>query len=170
MTNRLSDLARSESDVSIRVGYSVDDDVVGRRIITYSKAIYASRDYLKAHWEARREDGEGLVWIGWGDAGAVPDWVRASPFPKADIRHTAREGTLVARLVGEGMGMSYLPCFSQHFDERLVQVPGTEAAPDRSVWLLLHPDLRHTTRVRLLVDHLSGELKALRPIFLGPLA
>ena len=138
--------------------------------MTYAKAIYASRDYLDAHWSARGEEGEGLCWIGWGDVQALPDWVCLSPFPKAEIRHTAREGMLVAELVGEGMGMSYLPCFSKHFDKRLVQVPGTEASLDRSVWLLLHPDLRHTTRVRLLIEHLSKEIKALRPVFMGPLA
>ena len=170
LTNRFADLTRAESDVSIRVGYSVEDDVIGRRVVTYSKGIYASQDYLDAHWDRRGEQGEGLCWIGWGEAEAVPAWLKNSPFPKADLRHGIREGMLVTDLVGEGLGMSYLPCFAEHYDKRMVRVPGTEVAPDRSVWLLLHPDLRKTTRVRILVDFLSDELKALKPVFLGPLA
>ncbi len=168
--NRRADLARAESDVSIRVGYSVDDDVVGRRIVTYAKGIYASRDYLDRFWEGRGEGGEGLVWIGWGDRERVPAWVRNSPFPKAEVRHCIREGGMVMAAVGEGMGISYLPCFAESYDDRLVQLPGTEPELDRSIWLLLHEDLRRTTRVRLLVDHLSDELKALKPQFLGALA
>lgn len=168
--NRRADLARSETDVSIRVGFAVDDDVIGRRVVTYAKAIFASQDYLDRHWGAHGPDGEGLAWIGWGDREAVPPWVKNSPFPKAELRHTIREGMMVMHAVAEGMGMSYLPLISREHDARLVQVPGTKAVLDRSIWLLLHEDLRRTTRVRLLVDHLSEELKALKPLFLGPLA
>ena len=50
------------------------------------------------------------------------------------------------------------------------KIEQTDPFLDRSLWLLLHSDLRRTNRVRLLVDHLAKELTALRPKFLGPLA
>lgn len=49
-------------------------------------------------------------------------------------------------------------------------VPGTTPHLHRSIWLLLHSDFRQTTRVHTLVDFLAAEIKALKPIFLGPLA
>ncbi len=170
VTNRFEDLNRSETDVSLRIAHQVDDDVVGRKVLQYAAGIYASQDYLDGHWSDAGPQGEGLQWIGWGSSGALPDWVRASPFPKARIRYSLRSPTLIAQMVGAGVGMSYLPCFVSNWVENLVLVPGTEVYPDRSIWLLLHSDLRKTIRVRLLVDHLAAELKALRPVFLGPLA
>ncbi|MCP5073089.1 MAG: LysR family transcriptional regulator [Rhodobacteraceae bacterium] len=170
LTDRFQDLTRSEADVSIRVAFEVSDDVIGRRVLQYASAIYASRDYLAKHWDKRGAKGEGLHWIGWGDATVMPDWVRDSPFPRATLRHAVNDGLLVKSLVQQGMGLSYLPCFVQEYAPGLVQVPDTKAELERSIWLLLHADLRQTTRVRLFVDYAAKELKSLRAEFLGPLA
>ena len=170
LTNRFQDLTRSEADVSVRVAHAVSDDVIGRRVLQYASGIYASRDYLAKNWDTRGKKGEGLHWIGWGDASPMPDWVRDSPFPRASLRHAMREGDMVRYMVQQGQGMSYLPCFMEKYLPGLVRVPGTQAALDRSIWLLLHADLRKTTRVRLFVDYMAQALKALRSEFLGPLA
>ncbi len=167
VTNRFENIGRAETDVSVRVAFNVDDDVVGRRVIQYALGLYASQDYLDRHWDSRGPQGEGLTWIGWGEREKSPQWVKDSPFPKAKIRHAVREGIMVGRLVAQGMGMSYLPAYSCHFQPKLVPVPGSTLTPNRSIWLLLHSDLQKTTRVRLLVDHLAKELRALRPMFLG---
>jgi len=170
VTNRFADIARSETDVSVRVGFQVDDDVVGRKVLTYAMGVYASQTYLDREFHRAGPDGEGLCWVGWGEGAAVPDWVKTSPFPRARVRHAIREGTLVAAAVQAGMGMSYLPVYVEAVMPGMVRVPGTEVRLDRSIWLLLHSDLRRTTRVRLLVDHLASALKDLRGMFLGPLA
>ena len=172
VTNKLQSISRSETDVSLRIAYQVDDDVVGRKVLQYAMGIYASRAYI-AETGARARPGfggEGLEWLGWGGSTSVPDWVRESPFPKAEVRWRVRSPTMITHLVRAGLGMSYLPCWVAHFVPDLMRVPGTEVTLDRSIWLLLHSDLRRTTRVRLLVDHLARELRELRPVFLGPLA
>ena len=170
VTNRFEDLNRAETDVSLRIARQVDDDVVGRRVLQYAAGIYASQDYLDRHWADRGAEGEGLQWIGWGSSTSQSQWVKDSPFPKARLRYTVGSPTLIAHLVGAGLGLSYLPCYLTNWVPGLVQVPGTEPYLDRSIWLLLHSDLRRTIRVRLLVDHLAKELKAMRPLFMGPLA
>ncbi len=167
LSNRIQNLARAEVDVSIRVGFSVDDDVTGRKVLQYAARPYASQSYLEAHWEGRGAQGEGLHWIGWGDNGA---WRKETAFPKAALRHSANGAYMQINLVRAGLGMGTLPViFAQHMPD-LVPVPGTEAFLDRSIWILLHSDLKRTTRVRLLVDHLSKALRAQRAAFLGPLA
>ncbi len=170
VTNRFEDINRSETDVSIRVAHQIDDDVVGRKVLQYTGGIFASQDYLDRHWADAGPGGDGLQWIGWGETDPVPDWVKASPFPKAKLRYTVRSPTLIGQLAAAGMGMSYLPYSIRDWIPGLVPVPGTKPFLDRSVWLLLHSDLRRTTRVRVLVDHLAAEIKALREVFLGPLA
>jgi len=169
VTDRIQDLARLEVDVSVRVAHQVTDDVVGRRLLRYASGVYASQGYLDRHWAGRGSGGEGLHWIGWGDSVARPDWVRDSPFPRAPLRHNARDGYMITHMVKQGLGMSYLPCYLSDYEAGLVRVPDTEVWLDRSIWLLLHADLRKTTRVRLLVDHMVDELKAMRAVFLRPL-
>ena len=170
VTNKFENLNRAEADVSLRVAYSVDEDVVGRKVLQYAGAIFASEDYLDRHWAGAGPKGEGLQWVGWGDSSPLPEWVKSSPFPKARIRYRLRSPTLVAQMVGAGMGMSYLPWFATSWVDGLRVVPGTEPYLDRSIWLLLHSDLRNTTRVRVLVEHLAKELRDMRSAFLGPLA
>lgn len=167
VTNRFEDITRAETDVSLRVAHQVDDDVVGRKVLQYSQGIYASRAYLEANWANAGPAGEGLQWIGWGDTTPLPDWVRASPFPKARIRYKLRSPSLIVNMLRAGMGISYLPCWVAHYYPEITRLPETEIFPDRSIWLLLHTDLRRTTRVRLLVDFLSREFRAMRPVFEG---
>jgi DNA-binding transcriptional LysR family regulator len=171
VTNKFENLTRSEADVSIRMAFEVSDDVVGRRVLQYALALYASQDYLDRHWDSQGPKGEGLHWIGWGSSTRpIPDWVRDSPYPRAKLVHAIGEGVLVARMVEQGIGMSYLPCYSEKSCPRLVRVPGHAAELNRSIWLLLHSDLRRTTRVRLLVDHISDALRSQRKLFLNELA
>lgn len=170
VTDRFEDIARHETDVSLRVAFSVADDVVGRRVLQYTVAEMASPDYIDAHFPTAGPGGEGLTWIGWGDVQSVPDWVARSPFPKAQVRHTVREGTLHVGLVQAGLGMSILPWFASEQNANVMPVPGARPRLDRSLWLLLHSDLRRTLRVRLLVDHLAEGLRAQKDRFLGPLA
>ncbi|WP_224814982.1 LysR family transcriptional regulator [Hasllibacter sp. MH4015] len=167
ISNRIQSLERAEVDVSVRVGFSVDDDVVGRKVVQTASAIYASEGYIARHLDDAGPGGEGLTWLGWGDNGA---WVRETPFPNADLRHIVRGFYTQVNLIRAGMGMGRLPVYFQHHYPDLVPVPGTQPWLDRSIWLLLHSDLRRTTRVRLLVDHLAAALRAQRDIFLGPLA
>lgn len=170
ITNRIQDLGRHEADVSVRVAYEVSDDVVGRRVITYAKGIYASKRYIDEHRDGFDKEGQGLNWIGWGDKSPNPQWVRESPFPKAVLRHNIAEGSLHVPLVRAGMGMSHLPCFAASEHPELQLVPGTRAKLDRSIWLLLHADLQRTTRVRLFVDYLAEKIRQKRADFLGPLS
>jgi len=167
VTNRLENINRSETDVSVRVAHSVDDDVVGRKVLQYSQGIYASQAYLDQHYENAGKRGEGLCWLGWGDKLGAASWAKKSPFPKADIKNCIRSPTLISHMIRHGAGISYLPCFIAQLYPQLVQVPGTDIVPDRSIWLLLHSDLQKTTRVRLLVDYLAKELRARRPVFEG---
>ncbi|MDJ0827165.1 MAG: LysR family transcriptional regulator [Rhodobacter sp.] len=170
VTNRIEDITRSETDVSVRVAFHVDDDVVGRKVLDYAVGLYASPAYLDRSFAQAGPKGEGLQWVGWGSSTSEAEWVRDSPFPKAALRYKVRSPSMIVHMTRAGLGMSYLPHWVAHDVPDLVPVPGTDFKLDRAIWLLLHSDLQRTTRVRLLVDHLAAELRKLRPVFLGPLA
>ena len=70
-------------------------------------------------------------------------------------------------LARSGAGMSFLPVWCEHQFPELQRLPDTEIDQTRSVWLLLHSDLRRITRVRLLVDFLANALLEKRAQFRG---
>lgn len=169
VTNQFEDLNRSEADVSVRIARSVDENVVGRKVLQYTGGVFGSRDYIARHWDNAGPQGEGLQWIGWGDNSPLPDWVKAGPFPKARVRYNLKSPNLIMKMVEAGMGMSNLPFFAAQQLKNVVPMPGTALYADRSIWLLLHADLRRTARARAVVDFLFDELRKLESSFVGPL-
>lgn len=167
ISNTFLNLQRLETDVSIRISREVEDDVVGRRLIQYKKGVYANPSYLAARAPLVIGDGSGANWIGWSDEGKRPAWVANSPFPKAKLRHIVPEATMQAEAASLGMGLTYLPCFIGDQWPNLVRVPGVDPFLDRSIWLLLHNDLRKTARVRAFVDFMAEAILKDRKLLLG---
>ncbi|MEM8776762.1 MAG: LysR family transcriptional regulator [Pseudomonadota bacterium] len=152
-TNRFSDLNRLEADVSVRFAESVEDDVVGRRLLTYVIAAFASPAYIEEHPDIAEKQGEGTHWIGWG---SDDEWVAKSPLPKASVRHRLPEVFMQAEAAANGIGMAWIPAVLGDKRSDIFRVPNVEARPDRSIWILLHGDLRETARVRAFVDFFSA--------------
>lgn len=163
-TNQVSNLARQEADISIRIGYQVDDDLVGRRLLTYVIGAFASPQYLLDHPELTIGDGAGAHWIGWGDD--EEEWVKDSPFPNAGLLHDLPEPYMQIEAAANHIGMTMIPCFLGDSDPRLVRIPHVPVEPNRSIWLLLHNDLRKTARVRAFVDHAASVILANRSAFI----
>jgi DNA-binding transcriptional LysR family regulator len=67
----------------------------------------------------------------------------------------------VASAVQAGIGSGLLPCL---IGERLAGVVrvGDKLPFGDDMWLLMHPDLRHSARVRAFMEHAAAELTKLR--------
>ncbi|KIC21827.1 LysR family transcriptional regulator [Leisingera sp. ANG-Vp] len=163
-SNEVADLSRREADVSLRIADQVTQDVVGRKLVQLSQAAYCSKDYAQ---RVRDNGGEGLSLIGWhepeGDTTAK--WVQQSCYPKALLRHRVSDIVPLITLAASGLGMAYLACCLGDRHPGLIRAPFQKPKPYRSLWLLLHKDLRNTARVRLFVDFLAGRIQARRNEF-----
>lgn len=162
-TNAISDLRRHEADVSIRAAFEVDDDVVGRRLTRYVVAAFASPAYLDGHPDLRVGDGDGAHWVGWG---GKADWVKETPYPNATVRHALPEIQMQAEAAAAGLGMVWCPAFLLDPEPRLIRIPGAPIQASRSIWVLLHGDLRKTARVRAFVDFFSDYITERRAQFI----
>ncbi|MDH3232353.1 MAG: LysR family transcriptional regulator [Alphaproteobacteria bacterium] len=170
LSDAFSDLSRREADVSIRMAHEVTDDVVGRRLGQYAKAIYASPEFFKSRDPSDRQNGE-AVWIGWGgeEAAGRASWTRQTPFPELAVRHRMPTHALQVAAAKAGLGLTMLPCFLGDTEPGLVRAPGASPIPDRSLWLLLHDDLRKAARVRAFVDFIAEAIGQARPLLEGRL-
>jgi DNA-binding transcriptional LysR family regulator len=58
-----------------------------------------------------------------------------------------------------GLGLAALPCFLADSEPALRRVLPRQPALTSELWLLTHPDLRRTARVRAFMDHLAASLR-----------
>ena len=167
LTDKFSDLARLEADVSIRMAHKVTDDVIGRRLVQYAKSIYAAPEVTKQLNPASATFEDSLCWIGWHGGDGDKAWIRDTPYPNLPVRHNLPLHALQVEAARAGMGLAMLPCFVGDGVPGLVRVPGSVPTPDRNIWLLSRLDLRRTARVRALADFIAAAILDHRALLEG---
>lgn len=176
--NTFLSLTRREADVALRPVAAPPEHLLGRRVGRMQTAPYAARAYL-ARMAAESEPGteagteaspSGPAHAHWPDHWWVlPDeslahlaqarWALAN-VPAS--RCAARADSLVAmaQAVRFGMGAGMLLCLLGDADPSLVRLADPDPALDTPLWLLTHPDLRHSARIRAFNDFVADALRA----------
>ena len=154
VSNNYLDLTRREADIAIRATPSPPDSVVGRRLCAMMTTIYGSTEYLARHAE---DTIESHAWLMPDEnLGHLPitKWL-GTKYAKAKVKLRCNTLLGLHEAVAEGFGVSALPCFLADPDTRLKRImpPPDELASE--LWLLSHPDLRRTARVKALMDFLT---------------
>ena len=161
------DLGRREADVAIRITREPPETLVGRKVITYARATYASVDYLARHDPEHAP--ESVTWIGWDDRSRHPRWVRESSFPNAAVRGRLNNAMVQLAAAKAGMGLAMLPCFMGDTETDLRRVPPGHPEPAWDIWILTHEDLRATARVRAFMDFMAEAFLSHRDLLEGRL-
>ncbi len=163
-----ADLDRREADVAIRfvrIGQSPPEHLIGRRIACFHSAAYATREYLDS--VTLEEDPDSARWIGWGEREAFPAWVKGSAFPKTPARDRINDVMIQYQAARNGMGLAILPCFLGDPDPLLDRVGLQPPKPNFDIWLLSHPDLRETARLRVFRDFIADAVAGRRDLIEG---
>ncbi len=159
VSNEVSNLSLREADIAIRPTSKPDDHLVGRNLGLIRQAVYAHRrldigDEPPPQWKT-------LPWVGPSLSmpyGQLHAWMRNV---ECDEKCICRMDSVLAMYaaVKSGIGVAVLPCYLADTDIDLTRIgnPVEDVAVD--LWLLTHPDLRHTARVRATLDHF-GKLGA----------
>lgn len=156
-----ADLDRSEADIVIRSTDNPPDHLVGRRLFPYYVAHYAAPDYLAM------TPPEDRVWITLSDGDQRPDWIDRSPFPEAKVSMAMDDPTMRHRAALAGHGMISGACYMDDPNLGLVRLPGTVPRPKQDIWVLTHPDLRETPRIKLVMRFLINALISKRDLIEG---
>ena len=159
--NRMLSLTRREADLAVRPTSQPPETLVGRRVGALGSAIYGGRNL-----RAAPEEGP---WIAWDeDAGppALHRWMAKHVAPET-IAY--RSNSLLHQLAAcrAGMGLAVLPCFLGDAALDLTRQGPPEPGLVTDLWLLTHPDLRRTARIRALMEHLDAALRPLAPRLAG---
>src|SRR3954453_7748954 len=159
-------LTRRDADIALRPASAAPDGLVARRLGEVATAIYASETYVTARAVS---DVRSLDWLAPDDSlshlGSAR-WIGAEVAPERVVLR-ASSLTALCAAARAGIGVAPLPCFVGDLEPGLVRVlpPVTEMAS--VLWLLTHPDLRRTARVRAVLDLLARRFARLRGLLGG---
>lgn len=152
-TYRFADLDRSEADVVVRSVAKPPEHLVGRRLFPYALSHYCRRDYLEKTAPADRR------WITVVAPSGVPRWIADSPFPDVPVGMMSDDVTLRHKAVMNGHGMIFGACYMSDPEPDLMRVPNSPPPfPVADFWVLTHPDLKNTPRIKLLMRFLAAAL------------
>ncbi|MBA4178243.1 MAG: LysR family transcriptional regulator [Leptothrix sp. (in: Bacteria)] len=153
---------RREADVAVRLSSHVAEHLVGRELGRTHCRVYALRgapglpqrvtpvDELvrDAPWVAFERDGLSRV---------HDHWLRRH-LAQANVRVRVDIFNAKAAMLRTGIGVGLLPTFMEARHPELVAVSEPIAELSQPVWMLTHPDLRHTARVRAFMQFVGDAL------------
>lgn len=166
LARRTAESARSwsqrEADVAVRISANVAEHLVGRQVGMSSVRVYALRGapglpqavtpvgtlLKEAPWVAFERDGQARVY---------DRWMRQQ-LAQAQVRVRVDIFNAVAAMLHTGIGVGILPTFMQARHPALVPVSEPIRELSVPVWMLTHPDLRDTARVRVFMQHVGDAL------------
>lgn len=163
-TTNVLNLTKREADVAVRLGMSAPEHLVGTHHATMAYGIYGCRRMLSEATSIAFSD---LPWVAWdlGFSRSVDAWIDAHA-PKADIVLRVGQMSLMVAALEAGHGISMLPCVIG--DSR----PGLQRLGDLldegpKLWVLTHPELRGSARVRALTGFLRELMRRDVDLFEG---
>lgn len=148
-------LARREADIALWPECPDEGDLYVRRIGRIRFGLYASRDYSLRHKQAiARKEWDKLSFVGLDDRQAdhnVTQWLKSLPgAPAPSLRSSYGMGVFDGVLGGSGLGV--LAQLAGSTTSELVCVEKHIKTLDEDVWLVQHPALRDSERMRTVAN------------------
>jgi DNA-binding transcriptional LysR family regulator len=150
-------IAQLHADVAILVTNSPPEELVGRQLARVKFAWFAGADYHARlpHDDLRPDDCDWIVWTLGSSVELDDAWQRAAlrrlvRRPRV-VLHADKHAEALAA-VRAGVGVSLL---RDADGSSLRRLPFAEPRESFGIWLLTHPDLRRSGRVRALFDFVA---------------
>lgn len=163
--SRDANLARGEADIAIRMARPVAPGLVARSIGEMGYGLYSACSYgqqAEDEWE----------FLGYDDSlRHVPQqrWLEQIAGSRRMVfRCNDLAGLLNATRAG--LGLAALPHFLAQDDSALRLVPGSACPVVRQLWLVMHPDVRRSPRVRLIADLITALIADAQALLSGAIS
>lgn len=155
-------LAHREADVALRLSGQVAEHLVGRNLGMTQCRVYARRGapglpqsvqplqelVRDAPWVAFEKDQQSRIY---------DSWMR-SQMEQSRVRIRVDIFNATAAMLRTGIGVGLLPTFMEAGNPELVPVSDPIPELAAPIWILTHPDLRQTARVRAFMQHVGDAL------------
>jgi DNA-binding transcriptional LysR family regulator len=164
--NEFHNLSQREADLALRPATSPPEHLIGHRIGPLRHAVYAQREKARRF---RRAALDQQPWIALDDSAtgslALLWLAQLLPLEQVTLRFS---GLLMVRSAcAQGLGLAVLPCFLGDTEPGLARIGDPVPMCDSELWLLSHPELRETVRVKALRQWLLKALSAQADLLAG---
>ncbi|MCD0503224.1 LysR family transcriptional regulator [Bordetella petrii] len=147
-------LARGDSDIAFRATRAVPENLYGRRLATIAWAIYGRRrDYAGRAVRLEQVYRQNWVSYGQGLSGLKACGFVSQRVEPANIRYRSDSVYGAAAAIRAGLGVGFLPCMHGDLAPELARISQVEPDISDELWLLTHPDIRRSARVRAFMSH-----------------
>jgi len=166
VTSNALELSRREADIALRVTSKPPDTSIGRRICSFGFGLYATLSYLSCHTQTTLEDHNWLLTDESRNWFPNSDWNKIA---KTQTRTVVSSNSImsIVHACKNGLGVALLPCFLGDSEKKLVRVEEPSFKKSLELWILTHPDLRHTARVKALKTFLFESITQYKDLFEG---
>ena len=156
-STQILSLVKRETDIAVRNTRPDNPDLIARRIARWPVGLFASQAYVDVRGvpsPGSEFDGHDLVvyqpyWQGSKDFTLVSE-----PINRGRIVASLSSSLLVRRSIAAGIGVGEIPLYMGERDGLLRIWPERTRPLPYEVWLVTHADLRHTARVRAVIDEI----------------
>jgi DNA-binding transcriptional LysR family regulator len=169
LANQALNLSRRDADVAIRATDHPPETLVGRRVARIAWALYGTAEQFPERAAEKPDDLYRRPWVALGENFAsfkVVQQVREH-VPGDCVVYRINTVLGLAEAIEAGIGIGYLPCFIGDPRPTLTRLSETQPSFAADLWLLTHPDLRHSARVRAFLDFSAAEIVKSRPLIEG---
>ena len=152
------DIGRGEADCALMITDDPPQHLVGRRVGELAFAVYGTPALAEEH------DGRSAGWV---DLSAFRLDFHRDAFASAPIRTRCTDVSMQLGALRSGIGLGPLPCLLGDRDPGLVRVEPPRPVVAREIWMLAHPDLRSSARVREFMRFVGDAFEEAEALLLG---
>ncbi|MNP31740.1 LysR substrate binding domain protein [compost metagenome] len=156
-STQILSLAKREADIAVRNTRPDNPDLIARRIAHWPVGLFASQAYVDAHGMPQPGaafEGHDLVVYQPYLQGGKDITLASEPVGRGRIVASLSSSLLVRRSVAAGIGLGEIPVYMGEKDGLIRVWPERTRPVPYDIWLVTHADLRHTARVRAVIDEI----------------
>lgn len=167
--NQAANLSKRDADIAIRATDNPPETLIGRKPARIAWALYGRGADFPGPNPPLAETLWDRSWVSLGEQFTMMSAVRYLARHVSPERIVYKLNTVLglAEAVEAGVGIGFLPCFIGDTRPGLTRLDQPDPDLSADLWLLTHPDLRHTPRVRLFLDFAAAELARLKALIEG---
>jgi DNA-binding transcriptional LysR family regulator len=152
----VASLSKREADIAIRNVKPENPDLIARCIARWPVGLFASAGYVERRGQppAGFSGHDLIMYQPYLETGKPPTMC-SEPITEGRLVATVNSGLMMRKSIAAGIGMGELPvCFGEM--DGLARIwPERFRLTTYDVWLVTHEDLRHTARVRAVIEKIA---------------
>jgi DNA-binding transcriptional LysR family regulator len=154
VSNQRLNLSKRDADVAVRATYHNPDPLSGNKIARIAWAVFGPAALATQSFDPTI-DAQQHDWVAFADPVAIAKAMRWLREHAGEKRIVYKINTMIglAEAAAGGVGLALLPCYVGTAVAGLAQLSPPLPELEGELWLLTHPDLRNTARVRAFLDY-----------------